>query len=368
MCAPTTQIASSGQWVYFAASYSATSNYFPYQLEWTAVGGTPATGFGTSFSTQFFTSSINETRVISVNDGYQTAFCNVYVSGVTPTPTPTLNITPSYVNTVSGALVNFSVTGGNGVYSWNAPSGTPSYGSGTSFSTRFYNNSSVVQPYTVSVTSNGQTRTATVQVSGSTTPTPTPTANVTLTLAARNVSAGQSGEHASVRARAGDTIDFLLHVRSQSNQYFTNIVVTDYLPAGITYIAGSTTLNGYSVADGVTSSGFSIGGLSGNQEAIVKFSARVDTTGVPTWGYVTVVNTAQVRADSYATVSGSMNVLLGQSNLGAVAGVATGPADSLLLALAAAVLATGYYAWYTRKEWTLAPAMVFRKTDMNFSR
>jgi uncharacterized repeat protein (TIGR01451 family) len=471
------------------------------------VGGNPSYGYGTTFGTQFTVGSVNETRLVTVTDGYQTSTCTVYVYGPmptytwTPTPTPysSLQCSPSYSSANSGDLVYFSAWGGNGTYAWSAGSGAPSYGYGSSFSSRFYNYNYGTQSNVVTVTSNGQSATCTVSVNGSYwTPTPTPynygnvsfshsindltrggsgtsitaqngdriqfVATITtgngyvgdprlrdwlpqyvtytpgsttldgvrqtddivlgnsntslalmylapnqtytvrfegtlngapngtltnsinlhvqgyadqnrtstilvtggyywptptpyygtqtqLTTAGRNVTAGQTGERTSIRAHGGDTLDFIVHIQSINGSYLSNAYLTDMLPYGLTYIPGSTTLNGYAIGDGVTTSGINVGTVSPNSGTIVKFSVRVEPSAVPATGSVTVNNSAQLRADGLNAMSVQMPITMGQTiSISGVSGVKTGPADSLWLALLLAFLVTGAYAAYTRSD------------------
>jgi uncharacterized repeat protein (TIGR01451 family) len=499
-CSPSVQSAASGQWVSFFAGYT-NAPQMNGSLTWTAVGGYPQTGSGATFGTQFYTSSINEIRVVSVTDGYSTATCTVFVYGspATPTPTPflTLRCSPSSISVKSGREVTLRATGGNGSYSWSAPEGTPTYGSGSSFDTRFTNHFGYARSYFVTVTSNDwyygtqaascevrvaaqaqaepkfslehsvrnvtrggndnssvtarngdrlrfttrikvgdeygedvhirnwlpqylnyvygsttvdgvnyqdgvatgsrndslalgtlspnttyvvrfeatvsgapsvtltnsvnvqmrhapvQNRTSTVSFVGSTT-TPTPTVYVTptvgtlaMTVSGRNITRGQTGEYATVNGRAGNTIEFVLRIRSGG--HLNNVWVSDYLPAGLSYVRTSTVLNGYIVGDGITSTGLNIGSLVPGQEAVIRFSALVDAAFVPSSGQVSTTMTVQTRADGTSTTTGSMKVTFGLAPTAVFAGgIQTGPADSLLLALAIAALTTGLYGAYTR--------------------
>jgi len=192
------------------------------------------------------------------------------------------------------------------------------------------------------------------------TPTPTPVytptpASVPGSLAlgqyGRNITRGQAAEYSSVVARGNETLDIILHVRDTSATTLTNVYLTDLLPVGLGYINQSTALNGVLVADGITSSGLNIGTLWPNQEVVVRFSVMVDPNSVPGWGQVTVLNTAQVRADNAYSVSASLPVTLGTAqSIAAISRVKTGPADSILLALLAGMAAAGLYGLYTTTD------------------
>jgi len=388
-CSPGDSVIDSGERVTFTArggngSYS-----------WYAADGSPTYGDGSTFKSRFYNYDwYTQTRFVTVTSGWQTATCSVQVRGSywTPTPTPydTLRCTVDVSTADSGQRVTFKAYGGNDGYSWYAADGSPTYGDGSSFKTRFYNNSWYAQYRSATVTSGWQTATCSVYVNGSyVNPTPYPTyyptpttypyidpgARIALTQTGRNVTRGQSGEYASLTARGGDTLDILIHVRSTNGSYVTNAYVTDLLPGGLVYIPGSTTVNHYVVGDGVTTSGINVGTLSPYSDTVVKLSVRVSEGSVPTWGTVTVNNTAQVRADGLGTLSSQLPITIGtNASIAAVSAVKTGPADSVWMALMAALLVTGMYAAYTRSD-IFGRRMAFaevsrmsRSAGLNFSR
>ncbi|HUO75634.1 MAG TPA: hypothetical protein VMU12_01800 [Candidatus Paceibacterota bacterium] len=399
-CWPSSVSATSGQLVTFNAFYQ---NGYPYQyqqLTWSAVGGYPSSGTGTSFSTTFWSYSGTQTFTVTVTDGMQTATCTSTVTPTYTTPTPTppyvgyLQCNPSQTWAMYGQDVTLNAWGSNGTYSWSAPEGNPSSGTGSSFTTRYYNTSGSTRTYTVTVSSYDSyygTRTANCSVMVPTytgyTPTPTPyypyptpyypytNGTLALSIGGRNLTQGQSSEYTSVSGRPGDTLDLILHVTAQ-NGPLSNVWVTDYLPAGVTYLPNTTVLNGSVAAEGVTSTGLYIGYLGAGQQATVKFSVMVQSGAVPTWGAVTVTDNAQSRADNAGTVAAAMSMVLGQQiNVAQISSaVKTGPTDSLLYALAAAVLLTGMYAVYTRstlfqKRASLAEInRLSKRSGLNFSR
>lgn len=495
VCSPSVQTVNSGDLVSFSAYFQGLGGNSA-SYAWQAVGGNPSSGSGQWFSTRFYTSSINETRLVTVTSGYQTATCAVYVNGATPTPTvipSTLSCSAYPLNVSNGEQVTFTAWGGNGIYSWAVPNGTPSSGNGQQFLTRFYIGGSYSSLQTASVysgnqwascsvTVNGdyvtptptpyygyisvdhavrnvtrggeglsvtayngdrlqftiklttgnnqyaynvyvrdwlpqyvgyvsgtttldnvwfndgittgalslgtlvpnrtytlrfegtlnnayngtltntvnvhvdgladQTRTSTVSVVGWYTPTPTVTpvyTNTSITEFGRNVSRGQSGEYAAVVARGSETIDVIVRVHANSSSTLHNVILTNILPSGLNYIARSTTVDGISAADGITTSGLNIGSLMPNQGVVVKFSVLVDPNSVPIWGQVDLRNTTQVRADNLSTISAQLPITLGNSvSIAAISRVKTGPADSILLALLISALVTAMYALYTR--------------------
>jgi uncharacterized repeat protein (TIGR01451 family) len=410
ICSPSVQSVVSGGYVSFSAYYVNVVSQYPGQLTWTAVNGYPTSGYGSTFGTQFYTGVVNETRLVTVTDGLQSATCTVYVyNGVTPTPTPSTYVSVSHavrnitrgdveansVSAYSGDRLQFvtTVTTGNQqIVNFRVADTLPSYmhfvsgsttvngawyadaiaTSGLSLGTLPANSTYTIRfdatvdsgavgyttlVNTMSITSDtvsSQTRTSSILLNGYSywTPTPTPyyvTSQTQVTTTGRNLTLGQSREYTSLRARGGDTLDLIVRVRSTNGAYLTNAYVTDILPSGLMYIPRSTSVNGIVVADGITSSGIAIGAIAPNSVTTVKFSVRVDSAYVPSLGTVTLNNIAQVRADGLGTMSVQTPVTIGMT-IAAISSVKTGPADAMWLALLVAMLATGAYAMYTRTD------------------
>ena len=377
---PTTQTVDSGQTLTIYA-YGGTGSYF-----WTSPGGSQTTRYGQSVSFWYTNNTGSlQTYTVAVTSGTQTQYATVYVRSVYiyPTPTPTIYPTPtptsiscshniSYIS--SGAEVRLDATGYGSYFSWNAPYGYPSIGNGTPFRTRFYNSSGSTQSRWITVTNGYQTATCEVRVSSDVYPTPYPTwyptpyptyyptpyptwyptpvpgVAIELTHVGRNVTRGQSGEYASVIAGGNDTLDLIVRVRNTTGNYLYNVVLTDVLPAGIYPIAGSTTVNNQQVGDGIASNGINIGTLAGYATTTVKLSVRVDPSAVPSWGSATTSNVMQVRADGIASRSVLFRITLSNnaSVLASISSIATGVEDSLIPALAIALVAMGSYGAYTR--------------------
>ena len=87
-----------------------------------------------------------------------------------------------------------------------------------------------------------------------------------------------------VTAKAGDTVRYRIQFKNIGNTTLKNVVIRDVLPAGMTYVKGSTVLynaantNGKTLDDGIVSNdGINIGDYAKGTEATIYFYATVDT-------------------------------------------------------------------------------------------
>lgn len=373
------------------------------RISWTSVnalsvsidqgfGAVPSSGeryVSPSQTTSYTITGTDETGLPALASA--TVFVSTTGTCATPTPTPILTPTPvptpmptppvnalscsaGYGVVNSGDTATFSAWGGTGAYTWSMPEGIPLYGYGQTFSSRVYNQGRYQESRTVVVTSGYQVVSCSITVNPASlvptwTPVPLPpiqpAGQLGIEKMGRNVTQGQSGEYARVTGRDGDTLTFILHVRSLGGSYLSNVYVSDILPAEFSYIPGSTRVNGVATGDGIVSQGLNVGLLPPFSEALVEFSARVHG---PIWRTMTVNNTAQARADGQATYIALLPITLIQhAGIAEVSQVKTGVANSALIAfIVSLVVATlyGVYAYSTMDSLRNA----LRKRALNFSR
>ncbi|TSC75001.1 MAG: exported protein of unknown function [Parcubacteria group bacterium Gr01-1014_30] len=124
-------------------------------------GGKPLSG---SESTGNLTSSRTYSITCSNPTGSNSDSTTVTVGA--PPPPPPVSCSPSSSGIIAGSSATFTAAGGNGSYSWSAPGGSPSSGTGSSF-TATYTTSGT---YYITVSSAGQSDICTL---GVTTPPPT---------------------------------------------------------------------------------------------------------------------------------------------------------------------------------------------------
>ena len=189
------------------------------------------------------------------------------------------------------------------------------------------------------------TVTATVTVSPSLSPTPAPGPSFILALSGRNVTTA-STPSAIVQAQGGQQVEVIMLVRNTQTT-LNNVVVRATLPAGLTYVAGSTSVVGIPTAvESITTGGLSLGVLGPQQETTVVFRARVV-------GSSFVVGTTQVEiavsasADGATQQNGVLPVVVTRAVATVPGTVKTGPGDAVLAALLMSAIMTLLYVSYT---------------------
>lgn len=121
---------------------------------------------------------------------------------------------------------------------------------------------------------------------------------MTTTKSVENITAGSDG----TTATQGDILEYTISILNTSASNFINTKLYDNIPAGTSYVAGSTTLNGLSVSDVSGKMPFaSTGGLINSSS----YGAGILAPGVP--AAVTVVFQVQVTANG-GTVSNNATV------------------------------------------------------------
>lgn len=279
-------------------------------------------------------------------DGTQ-HYCNEGFATPAPTPTPTLTTTPTPTPTPSatvtptplacsptsqlvavGAPATMTGSGGITPYGWYAPGSNPATGGGTSFIATYM----IPGEKVVTMTGGGNqatcrvivaaaTPTPTPSLSATLTPTPTPTPTPTGSAApiptgsitpttplliiqkmVRNITQG-SGEGDSTNANPIDTVEFSLRVSSIGTGAVANVVVRDALPAGLSYISGSTAIDGAPASDGIISTGLNLGDMSPGRTITVRFRATVAAASFFASGTSVLTNTGYARGSNAPEVS-----------------------------------------------------------------
>jgi uncharacterized repeat protein (TIGR01451 family) len=115
------------------------------------------------------------------------------------------------------------------------------------------------------------------------------------------------------QAQAGETVDYLVEYKNTGEVQQDNVTLRDKLPAGMTYVNGSSVLgnskhpNGIKTNDGITTQGLNIGSYAKNATAWVIFSAKVPSKEAIACGKHTLKNVVSVETD-YGTKSDDADV------------------------------------------------------------
>lgn len=152
----------------------------------------------------------------------------------------------------------------------------------------------------------------------------------------------------SVAVKPGDKVDYQIHFKNTTGQTANSVVIKDVLPAGVSYVSGTSYLlnsgGTKQIADGVTAGGAIIGSYDNNGDAYVKFTAVVAANDkLPVCGANTLTNSATVTTDiGSATDTADVTVTKActPSEL-----PHTGPAEDILsiVGLGTLVTSLGYY-------------------------
>jgi uncharacterized repeat protein (TIGR01451 family) len=304
------------------------------------------TVYGLQPNTTYYYRLVVQTDCGTVRSGNFT-----FTTGGYNPPANQIYCNPQNQNVNAGDWVNFYATGGSGNYYWSTSGDASPYsGNGSNFGTRFSQNGTKI--VTVSA-SGGGTAQCVVYVNN------TQHSNFQITKNVLNRTLGQTVFVNNVEAQAGDTVEFEIRVQYGSYGYYGNpqILVRDSLPYGLSYVAGSTRVNGNYVADGITQSvnGIYLYGAYG-QEQVIRFLATVDKDRSS--GTLTNQAFATINSDTRSAYA-SVNVRARGTVLGA-ADIPTGPEDvlplSLSLGFASALFA--YYFLFRRKNRALTYGIV----------
>lgn len=179
-----------------------------------------------------------------------------------------------------------------------------------------------------------------------------PPTNFQITSNVLNKTLSQYSYVNSAEAQVGDIVEFEIKVQTNNYQTYQNsgtlvVDLRDTLPYGLTYITGSTKVNGYTVVDGITSIGIYLNNFYPGQEQIVKFSAMVNSnlySGTLTNQLSATMNGNTQTASSFVVVR-SRGTVLGAAD------IVTGSDGTLPLAVFFGLLVAipTYYFLFYRK-------------------
>ena len=158
--------------------------------------------------------------------------------------------------------------------------------------------------------------TASVFIALTPTPTPIPTptpGSLSITKTVRNITSGYGYFSKSANASNGDRVTFQIQINNNSNFNANNVIVSDSLPSGLSYVPGSSRLdNGY-ISDNIISGGVNIGSMYPGAAHTINFDATIGYLGTG-YGNQTLTNYAYVRANQINEINDSATVYASQSS------------------------------------------------------
>jgi uncharacterized repeat protein (TIGR01451 family) len=298
------------------------------------------------------------------------ADCPVPTPTPTPTPTPSPTLTPTPISSptalecaplqqtvLTSQTVTLEAAGGTSPFQWYAPGGNPSEGTGAEFDTAY----STTGNYQIGLTDGvlNSTQCEVLVLADSIPVVPPSTGNLDIAVSGRNFSTG-GAEGPTVAALGAQEIEIAARVVNRDPaDIIDNVGVNAALPAGLTYVSGSTSINNAPTAlDSVTTSGLALGAMGPGQEATVRFRVRVDGASFPA-GQSQAIVLVQANADGSEAQSASVVIVVNRSvAAGQPGAVNTGPGETTLVALLLSAIMTLLYVSYTH-----SPAFRRREAD-----
>jgi hypothetical protein len=320
--------AQTNQTVTFSSNVSGGSGNYSYY--WSG-----ATYGNNSYSQKTFSSYGNYTAYLTVNDSQNrsaSTSCSVNVNEQY-TNTPTLNLWADKYTIAQGESTYLRWTSTNASYC------TASNGWSGSKSTSGYESVSPNSDTTYSLTcygSGGQiTRSVTIYVTSVST-------NLNLTKLGRNLSSGERVYSKVIRVTEGDVVEFNLTVTAGNNKDLYNVNMKDIMPFVISYMSGTTKIDGIVQPDTITTTGLLLGTIYRGTSKTIVFQAISTSPG----SYLTYTNTAEITADNENKITDSTSITYGL--VAGAATVKTGAKDSLLISTIISLISS-IMIWYYLK-------------------
>jgi len=137
----------------------------------------------------------------------------------------------------------------------------------------------------------------------------TETRNLSISKTVRNTTSGQGSYSDFINASNNDRLMWQVQIQNTGNTILNNVFVYDTLPSGLSYISGSTRVDGAYGNDGVTSGGINVGSLSINTTKTITFETYVSSS----YNSQNLANYAYARADQVSEKSDTAIVSIGST-------------------------------------------------------
>lgn len=142
-------------------------------------------------------------------------------------------------------------------------------------------------------------------------------------------------------------VEVIVRTHNAQSTTLNNAVVRATLPAGLTYVAGSTSVGGAPTSiDAITTGGLSLGAIGPQQDLAIVFRATVVGSQFPI-GTTQVQVGVSISADNATQNSGALAVVVNRPVAGQPGAVQTGPGDAVFAALLVSAIITLLYVSYT---------------------
>lgn len=311
------------QYVNFYSNVSGGSGNYYYS--WSGVASGNSSTYSRSFS-----SSGYYTAYLTVTDSQSnsaSASCSVNIEGAT---SPTLNFWADRYSLNQGESTYLRWTSENTNYctasnGWSGNKSTYGYeivypNVNTTYDLICYgNNEQVSRSLTIYVSS----------FSGN---------NLNLTKLGRNLSSGERIYSKTIRVTKGEVIEFFLTVAS-GNKDLQNVVVKDILPSSLSYMAGTTKVDGVLQADTITTSGLVLGNLARGTTKNITFQALSNDSGY----YLNFTNTAEATATGENKATDSVSITF--SLVAGASTVKTGAEETFMISFIVSLISS-VFLWY----------------------
>jgi len=288
-----------------------------------------------SYSRESFSSDGNYTAYLTVHDSQNRSAntsCRVHIDEE-DTDSPTLRLWADEYTIAQGESTYLRWTSNNTDYctasnGWSGNKSTSGYESvspnfDTNYKLTCYGSSGQIK------------RSLTIYVTSVST-------NLNLTKLGRNLSAGDRVYSKVIHVTEGDVIEFHLTITAGNNKNLYNVNIKDIMPSVLSYMPGTTKINGTVQSDTIATTGLSLGTIYKGASKTITFQGISLFPGT----YLTYTNTAEVTADNENKITDSASI-----SYGLVAGAATirtGPLNTLLISFIVSLI-SALMIWYYLK-------------------
>ncbi len=284
------------------------------------------------------------------------------ISGIPPAQGDPVECFPARQSVSLNETAHLQAQGGTNVFTWNVTQGGAIQEGGNEYIGVSYRTSGLK---TLRVSSGGTSATCTIDVAGSIaggSPTPTPSstvapgqASLVVEKTAQNTTTGDPVERSAVTVFPGQTVQFRVRITNVGSAPAIGVSAEDTLPAGMSFVPDSTTLNGQTVSDdSIIFGGLTVGTVAPGASTIVEWSAVADQAATLASGPnrstpEVVVTTDNTDTGGTDKTRAQMPVVVYGAGSSAGAGeVPTGPGGAVIVALMTAAALTLLYSGYTR--------------------